>query len=104
MSLFSTIEKDPNKVYYFVAKKVLLDEVEHWIDELPELLIRCFSPPDMDKITTDTHPTRSYRVLPIKHTEDTVSVYNTMLFNLIAANASNKPNVANIIEEDFLEN
>eukprot|EP00957_Ditylum_brightwellii_P064587 4901659-Ditylum_brightwellii.AAC.1 len=104
MPLFSAVEKDLNKVYYFVTKKVLHDDAEHWIDELPELLICCFSPADMDKITTDTHPTHSYRNLPTEHIEDTVSVYNIMLSNLIAANASSKPDIVDVVAEDFLKN
>eukprot|EP00957_Ditylum_brightwellii_P187868 14304086-Ditylum_brightwellii.AAC.1 len=54
------------------------------------------------KITTDAHPTHSYRVLPTEHMEDTVLVYNTVLSNLIAADTSSKPDVVNIVEEDIL--
>eukprot|EP00957_Ditylum_brightwellii_P025432 1923358-Ditylum_brightwellii.AAC.1 len=61
-----------------------------------------FSPADMDKITTDAHPTHSYRVLPTEHTEYTISVYNTVLSELIAANTSSKPVVVNVVEEDIL--
>eukprot|EP00957_Ditylum_brightwellii_P048793 3701828-Ditylum_brightwellii.AAC.1 len=77
MPLFSTIENNPNKVYYFVTKKVLRDESEHWIDELSEFLTGRFSPDDMDKIITDTHPTRT--------------------------NAFNKPDVVDVVAEDFLK-
>eukprot|EP00957_Ditylum_brightwellii_P145103 11051836-Ditylum_brightwellii.AAC.1 len=57
MQLFSTIEKDLNDVYYFVTKKFLRGEAEHWINKLPEFLLRHFPPDDMDKITTDNQLT-----------------------------------------------
>eukprot|EP00957_Ditylum_brightwellii_P090992 6928449-Ditylum_brightwellii.AAC.1 len=59
--LFSAIEKDPNEVYYFVTSKVLQEEAELWIDNLPETLATWFSEYDMNNVTTDYHPTRSYR-------------------------------------------
>eukprot|EP00957_Ditylum_brightwellii_P042776 3239005-Ditylum_brightwellii.AAC.1 len=68
--LFSAVEKDPNKVYYFVTKKILQDEAELWINNLPETLVTRFSVDDMDNVTTDSHPTHSYRVIPTEHTND----------------------------------
>eukprot|EP00957_Ditylum_brightwellii_P209282 15361076-Ditylum_brightwellii.AAC.2 len=58
--LFSAVEKDPNNVYDFVTKKALCEEAEAWIDDLPETLVTRFLVGDMDSVTTDTHPTRSY--------------------------------------------
>eukprot|EP00957_Ditylum_brightwellii_P191831 14603651-Ditylum_brightwellii.AAC.1 len=106
MLLFSAIEKDPNKVYNFITKKYLRDEAENWIDDLPELLFCRFLPSDMDKVTTDTHPTRSYRVLPTKNTDDAVSVHNTILSGDMLAESpdGDDPKVIDVVEEDVLEN
>eukprot|EP00957_Ditylum_brightwellii_P039723 3005661-Ditylum_brightwellii.AAC.1 len=74
--LFNAVEKDSNNVYYFVTKKALCEEPEAWIDGLPETLVTRFLVDDMDNITTDIDPMRSYRVIPFENTDDAVSVYN----------------------------
>eukprot|EP00957_Ditylum_brightwellii_P207849 15354786-Ditylum_brightwellii.AAC.1 len=104
--LFSAAEKDPNKVFYFVTKKALCEEAEEWINDLPETLVTRFSVDDMDSVTTDTHPTRSYQVIPSENTDDAVSAYNLILVGNIFTNgyvSGAEPNVIEIVEEDVLE-
>eukprot|EP00957_Ditylum_brightwellii_P170851 13003995-Ditylum_brightwellii.AAC.1 len=105
--LFSAIKKDPNEVYYFVTRKILRDKAELWIDNLPETLATRFSEYDMDNVTTDSHPTRSYRVIPTEHTNDAVLAYNSILANEMTVDASLGGidlEVVAIVEEDVLEN
>eukprot|EP00957_Ditylum_brightwellii_P074380 5650926-Ditylum_brightwellii.AAC.1 len=56
--LFSAVEKDPNKVYYFVTSRILREEAELWINNQPETLATRFLKYDMNNVTTDSHPTR----------------------------------------------
>eukprot|EP00957_Ditylum_brightwellii_P009796 738918-Ditylum_brightwellii.AAC.1 len=61
----------------------------------------------MASVTTDSHPTRSYRVIPTKHTNNAVLAYNSILADEIAVDESsggNNPEVIEIVEEDVLEN
>eukprot|EP00957_Ditylum_brightwellii_P168786 12847416-Ditylum_brightwellii.AAC.1 len=105
--LFSAVEKDPNNVYYFVTKKILCEEAEMWIDDLPETLVTRFLADYMDSLTTDTHPMHSYRFLPTENTNDAVSAYNSILADEMVANGSvegDEPEVIEIAEEDVLEN
>eukprot|EP00957_Ditylum_brightwellii_P014115 1064147-Ditylum_brightwellii.AAC.1 len=60
----------------------------------------------MDSVTTDTHPTRSYRVVPTKNTSDAVSVYNSILADMMEAEKAligNSSEAAAGVEEDILE-
>eukprot|EP00957_Ditylum_brightwellii_P204118 15337767-Ditylum_brightwellii.AAC.1 len=104
--LFSAAEKDPNNVYYFVTKKILREEAETRTDDLPETLVTRFLVDDMDSVTTDTHPMRSYRVLPTENTNDAISAYNSILANDMVADSYDvgaEPKVIEIVEEDILE-
>eukprot|EP00957_Ditylum_brightwellii_P075238 5717384-Ditylum_brightwellii.AAC.1 len=65
--LFSAVEKDPN------------NEVEAWIDYLPEKLVTRFLVDNVDSVTTDTNPTHSYQVILSDNTDDAVSAYNLIL-------------------------
>ena len=100
------MEKDPNEVYYFATKKHLREEAEVWIDDLADLLLHQFSAEEMDSVTTDAHPTRSYRAVPTAHTNEAVSVYNTILADMMM---EDKPTIVNtsetaaVVEEDILE-
>eukprot|EP00957_Ditylum_brightwellii_P179716 13690255-Ditylum_brightwellii.AAC.1 len=61
----------------------------------------------MDNVTTDSHPTRSYRVIPTEHTNDAVLTYNSILADEMAVDESSGGNdleVIAIVEEDVLEN
>eukprot|EP00957_Ditylum_brightwellii_P109765 8372259-Ditylum_brightwellii.AAC.1 len=101
--LFSAVEKDPNNVYYFVTKKALCEEAEAWIDGLPDTLVTRFLVNDMDNVTTDINPTRSYRVIPSENTDAAVSVYNSILAgNMFTSGfvSGNEPKVIEIVEED----
>eukprot|EP00957_Ditylum_brightwellii_P155267 11820234-Ditylum_brightwellii.AAC.2 len=77
--LFSAVEKHPNSMYYFVTKKALHEEAEAWINVLPETLVTRFLVDNMDSVTTDTNPTRSYQVIPSDNLDHAVSVYNSIL-------------------------
>jgi hypothetical protein len=105
--LFSAIEKDPNEVYCFVTRKALRGEAEMWIDNLPEILATRFSEYDTNNVTTDSHPTRSYRVIPSEHTNDAVLAYNSILADVMTVDESlggTAPDEVAIVEEDVLEN
>eukprot|EP00957_Ditylum_brightwellii_P069393 5267752-Ditylum_brightwellii.AAC.1 len=60
----------------------------------------------MDSVTTDTHPTRSYRAVPTKNTNKAASVYNSILADMIKAEKAtigNASEAAAVVEEDILE-
>eukprot|EP00957_Ditylum_brightwellii_P208173 15356164-Ditylum_brightwellii.AAC.1 len=78
------------------------EEAENWIDDLPELLARHFPPSVMDKVTLDSQPTRSYRVLPTENTDDAVLVYNTILSGNMGATSpeGNDPDAIAVVKED----
>eukprot|EP00957_Ditylum_brightwellii_P109051 8318675-Ditylum_brightwellii.AAC.1 len=60
----------------------------------------------MDKVTTDTHPTRSYRILPTENTDDAVLVYDTILSSDMVAESpdGDNPKAIEVVKEDVLEN
>eukprot|EP00957_Ditylum_brightwellii_P001062 84057-Ditylum_brightwellii.AAC.1 len=77
--LFNNIKKDSNKVFYFISKEILHSEVDDWLNDLFKLLHQIFSYKDIDLITTDKGPNRTYRVIPMEYTEDAAFVYDTVL-------------------------
>eukprot|EP00957_Ditylum_brightwellii_P146731 11169540-Ditylum_brightwellii.AAC.1 len=60
----------------------------------------------MDTVTTDSHPTRSYRILPTENTDDAVSVYNAILSGVMVADSmdDDNPEAIALVKEDVLEN
>eukprot|EP00957_Ditylum_brightwellii_P087018 6623697-Ditylum_brightwellii.AAC.1 len=104
--LFSAVEKDPSIVYYFITKKALCEEAEAWINDLPETLVTRFLVDNMDSVTTNTNPMRSYQVIPSENTDDTVSAYNSIMAGNMFTNgyvSGDKPKVIEILEEDVLK-
>eukprot|EP00957_Ditylum_brightwellii_P121505 9266990-Ditylum_brightwellii.AAC.1 len=60
----------------------------------------------MDSVITDTHPTRSYRAMPTAHTNEAVSVYNSILDDMMnedEATIGNASEAVAVVEEDILE-
>eukprot|EP00957_Ditylum_brightwellii_P174568 13292054-Ditylum_brightwellii.AAC.1 len=62
-----------------LTKRALPEEAEVWFDDLPETLVTRFLVDDMESVTTDINPMRSYQVIPSDNTDDDVSVYNLIL-------------------------
>eukprot|EP00957_Ditylum_brightwellii_P122331 9328665-Ditylum_brightwellii.AAC.1 len=58
----------------------------------------------MDSVTMDTHPSRSYYVLPTENMEDAVSVYNTILSGQMVMEEDNTNLAIEIVEEDNVDN
>eukprot|EP00957_Ditylum_brightwellii_P156968 11946304-Ditylum_brightwellii.AAC.1 len=93
-------------MYYFVTKKALHEEGEVWINDLPETLVTRSLVDDMDSVTTDTNPTRSYQVIPSDNMDDAVSAYNSILAGNMFTHgyvSGDEPKVIKIVEEDVLE-
>eukprot|EP00957_Ditylum_brightwellii_P025563 1932321-Ditylum_brightwellii.AAC.1 len=60
----------------------------------------------MDTVTMDSHPTRSYRILPTENTDNDVLVYNTILSGVMVAESTDgdNPKAIAVVKEDVLEN
>eukprot|EP00957_Ditylum_brightwellii_P045397 3440989-Ditylum_brightwellii.AAC.1 len=81
MRLFSSIDVDPNNVYYFCCNKVNWNEAILWLDNLPELLCISFSHNNLCLIqdSDDSDPSRSYHTEPTENTEDAICCFDQVL-------------------------
>eukprot|EP00957_Ditylum_brightwellii_P142032 10821332-Ditylum_brightwellii.AAC.1 len=81
MQLLTSIDVDPNNVYYFCTNRANQDKVLIWLDNFPKLLRTTFSFEDLCVIckSDDTDPSYSYREYPVENTDDVVCVFEKVL-------------------------
>eukprot|EP00957_Ditylum_brightwellii_P156723 11929153-Ditylum_brightwellii.AAC.1 len=74
MQLFTSIDVNPNNVYYFCCNKSNRDKAIAWLDNFPELLCTAFSFEDQCLILDLDYnkPARSYRTETAENTADAI--------------------------------
>eukprot|EP00957_Ditylum_brightwellii_P136378 10401039-Ditylum_brightwellii.AAC.2 len=72
--LFTSIDVDPNSIYYFCCNKAHRDKAISWLDSLPTLLRTSFLHDDQCLIRYDDENdlARTYRIKPAEHTADAI--------------------------------
>eukprot|EP00957_Ditylum_brightwellii_P060875 4621150-Ditylum_brightwellii.AAC.1 len=72
--LFTLIDVDPDRIYYFCCNKAHRDEAISWLDSLPTLLRTSFSHDDQCLIRDDDDNdlTRTYWIELAEHTADAI--------------------------------
>eukprot|EP00957_Ditylum_brightwellii_P040373 3055706-Ditylum_brightwellii.AAC.1 len=74
MQLFTSVDVDPNNIYYFCTHKSNRDEATLWLDELPERLRSTFDHDILCEIRKDDKdPFRSYRDTAAEYTDEAVN-------------------------------
>eukprot|EP00957_Ditylum_brightwellii_P192052 14620129-Ditylum_brightwellii.AAC.1 len=74
MQLFTSVDIDPNKVFYFCTHKSNKDKATLWLDELPTCLQTTFDHDTLCEIREDDDdPSRSYRDAAAENTDDVVN-------------------------------
>eukprot|EP00957_Ditylum_brightwellii_P007398 560352-Ditylum_brightwellii.AAC.1 len=79
MLLFTLVDSDPNKVYYFCTETVHQEEAARWPYPIPEFLCKNFMLDYISSITTEQESERSYKENPAKNTNDAVKAFDTVL-------------------------
>eukprot|EP00957_Ditylum_brightwellii_P134174 10229881-Ditylum_brightwellii.AAC.1 len=107
MQLFSSVEVDPNNVYYFCTTKANHKEALAWIDALQEHLRQQFLFDDRYLIHNfDNHiqgPMCAYRDKAAKNTDNTIQGVASII-DEIMNNAEIHANKIKAVEEDSLAN
>eukprot|EP00957_Ditylum_brightwellii_P034323 2603453-Ditylum_brightwellii.AAC.1 len=71
MQLFTSVDVDPNNVYYFCTHKSNKDKATLWLDKLPVCLRSIFDHDTLCAIREDDDdPFRSYRDAAAENTDD----------------------------------
>eukprot|EP00957_Ditylum_brightwellii_P050840 3855182-Ditylum_brightwellii.AAC.1 len=72
MKLFTLVDVDPNKIYYFSTNRSNTEDAIVWLDNLPELLRTTFTFNQICEIckNDDEDPSRSYHKVPTDNTLD----------------------------------
>eukprot|EP00957_Ditylum_brightwellii_P126798 9665274-Ditylum_brightwellii.AAC.1 len=107
MQLFSSVNVDPDDVYYFCTSKANYKEALMWIDALPELLRQQFSFDDQslihDSDDPNQGPTRAYRDEAAENTDEAIQGFASVIDEDMDM-ADDDANEIKAVEEDSLAN
>eukprot|EP00957_Ditylum_brightwellii_P149970 11422190-Ditylum_brightwellii.AAC.1 len=106
MQLFTLIDFDLNKVYYFYCNKSNRGKAIAWLDNLPELLQTAFLFEDQCLIrdSNDDDPTCSYCTETAENTDDAICGFDKVLNRMMDTDDDTAPADKNEVEEDHLYN
>eukprot|EP00957_Ditylum_brightwellii_P100684 7673271-Ditylum_brightwellii.AAC.1 len=106
MQLFTSIDVNPNSVYYFCCNKSNRDKTIACLDKFPKLLCTSFSFEDQCLIcnSDDNRPARSYRAETAENTADTICSFDKVLNGMMDTVDDTTPADKNDVEEDHIHN
>eukprot|EP00957_Ditylum_brightwellii_P000127 8874-Ditylum_brightwellii.AAC.1 len=106
MQLFTLIDVNPNKVYYFCCNKSNRGKAIAWLDNFPKLLCTSFSFEDQCLIcdSDNNEPARSYRTETAENTADAIHRFDEVLNGMMDTVDDTAPADKNDVEEDHFHN
>eukprot|EP00957_Ditylum_brightwellii_P027123 2049965-Ditylum_brightwellii.AAC.1 len=103
MQLFTSVDVDPNNVYYFCTHKSNKDKATLWLDKLPARLRSMFDHDTLCAIgEDDDDPFRSYRDAAAENTDNAVNGFDELLCGVMETELDEEQKEQPEIEEDHL--